>query len=291
MKSRDFYALMGSGALFLIMLLIYLPVLVAEEVDVIYVDADSCGYEVSVALSRNYRELRGLSTRYWENILIRDKTLVVVLYTNISPIDAYRELHRLLDEVKAYQGIVEVIATDVVSGYVDYPIEVVIDSEDIWMYCLHGDMEALNRIAQVIRRNIRSSEGFNMGLTASYYVVVAAAALTGITLSISDRTRDAVNKALKAILLLKFMLIVLGLKITREDALGHPLRSEIYKLIVENTCIAFPEIQRKLQLSRATLEWHISLLLRAGLIKEVKKNKTRHYVVNGYISEPICTSN
>lgn len=67
-------------------------------------------------------------------------------------------------------------------------------------------------------------------------------------------------------------------------ALSHPARLEVIDYLAMNGHARFSTIHAHLELSVATVFQHLVVLLKHGLISEIKVGKTKYY----YINEKTC---
>lgn len=266
--------MLGLGLLLLAVVFLALGVGVSTaRSQLIYVDGDSCGYEVARALA-TMPGLWGYIARYWEldPALLREGVVLVVLYTNITPVEAFNKLQIL----KNNPGVITIVTDVALEHLGEVSQRRVINTTDLWMYCVYEDQEALNRIALVIKSNLpESTQGW---FNTSPYVLIAGLAVLAASLSFNSEVRDFARKtgrrAYSTVLLL---IAVLGLRIRGEKALEHPLRVEICRMLMQNGEMSFSEIKSKLNVGRGTLEWHLNLLVRAGVVEEIKRNRARFY--------------
>jgi len=137
-------------------------------------------------------------------------------------------------------------------------------NHDLWSYCLTNDNKTLEKIAREIQKTLENTENkFNPQLPIATLLAVIGTA--GLTISFLDEIKEFMRKHKIPLLAIP---VLLRTKIKYEDALEHPLRRQIYELISRNGAIPFSKI---LELgSKAVIEWHTFILIRSGLIKEIK---------------------
>ncbi|MCE4613373.1 MAG: winged helix-turn-helix domain-containing protein [Desulfurococcales archaeon] len=78
------------------------------------------------------------------------------------------------------------------------------------------------------------------------------------------------------------IMVPLRIRTAERNALGHPVRRKILRLLGERGYLYFNELWRELGTSKATLSWHLDVLYRAGLIGYLKYKKYMLY----YIATP-----
>lgn len=69
---------------------------------------------------------------------------------------------------------------------------------------------------------------------------------------------------------IKKKLIVDGSKLTRDNILKNPIRSEIYNFISKNPALNFTQILKKFNLHSYTARWHLEMLKKFGFIRQKK---------------------
>jgi hypothetical protein len=232
-----------------------------------YIVFDSCGYETVKAIARMYPNISGSILLPWQLSTVPRNSIVVVLATNIS---IGLELIKSVDLSQATLVVTDIVGNvDVASG--------VINHSDAWLYCIYKDRDALNRIA----RAIMSVKTFRSASQASLTPLLAAVAVAGVAAStysmyraFEDRLKDFVDKVKRVIPLP--ILVLLRIKIEKEEALNHPLRRAMYEVITKSGAIKLYDL---LKLgSRASIEWHVWILIRTGLVSEVRVGKKRYLI-------------
>jgi predicted transcriptional regulator len=105
-------------------------------------------------------------------------------------------------------------------------------------------------------------------------VAVAVVGAASMYRAFEDGLKDFVDKVKRVIPLP--ILVLLRIKIEKEEALNHPLRRAIYEVITKSGAIKFYDL---LKLgSRASIEWHVWILIRTGLVSEVRVGKKRYLI-------------
>jgi len=223
-----------------------------------YIVLDSCGYEVARDLVKKYPELYG---RILFQVGLNEtiKSPLVVLATNISR----GEYSDVVGYLSRFNGLV--VSTDVVSS------KGALDSSDLWSYCLHGDQEVLERVANKIIESVKTQQSTTvlaptMGLLAITIVV------GGVFIASScDDIKDLVRRI--KIPLPLIIPIILREKVSAENALNHSIRLKIYEVVRSNGVVPFSKI---LELGgKAVVEWHTFILTRSGLVIELKIGRGR----------------
>ncbi len=224
---------------------------VEEPQLIVYVAYDSCGYEVARNLNKYYPSISGIIVSPGQHI--ENTCLEVHLATNISLLTSHGAT------VAHYKSTSKnTIYTDVLSD------NGLLKNHDLWSYCLTNDNKTLEKIAREIQKTLENTENkFNPQLPIATLLAVIGTA--GLTISFLDEIKEFMRKHKIPLLAIP---VLLRTKIKYEDALEHPLRRQIYELISRNGAIPFSKI---LELgSKAVIEWHTFILIRSGLIKEIK---------------------
>lgn len=242
---------------------------------VVYVVGDTCGYELATRLS-SYPGLRGSIVNVNEVEMTRPNigrdTLVVFIYTNASSIGSYRS--RLLE----WQEILSshlVVSTDIVQNITG--ARNVILNDDIWSYCMYGDTESFNRVLGTIQNVLYQYSPPRGEIPLVSLALFTSAIILGIATyfdELSNAFKGLIGRALSFVAIFAMFL---GLRIDRSKIFEHPTRQEIYRYLLENGDVSFSDLMNNLKCSRATLEWHLSLLIRAGIIEEYRRGKVRYY--------------
>jgi DNA-binding transcriptional ArsR family regulator len=269
-KRRDGKTLLVSAILVVLIALLALTSLsiVSQRLRIVYVVYDSCGFEVARDLIKRYPELRGVIL-YPEQELNEPVDLAVFLGLNITT--RLSEIARnSLDKFSS-----RTIYTDFLKP------DGAIPTSDLWRYCIDEDEEALDRIAEIIIKNIsvKSQPQINLPLHPLVPVLVATVVAT-ISISQWDRLKDLTRRIKLPLPLI--IPILLRQKIKIDEVLNHPLRKRIYELVYQNGVVPFSEI---LEIgSKASIEWHTYVLIRSGLVLELKitngRNKKRYLAIN-----------
>jgi hypothetical protein len=200
----------------------------------------------------------------WQLSAVPKGSIVVVLATNIS---IGLELLKSVDLSQA-----TLVATDI-AGNVDAGSNI-INYSDVWLYCIYKDRDALSRIASAVMRAKPSARASLAPLTPLLAAVAVAGVAASMYRAFEDKLKDFVDKAKRVIPLP--ILVLLRVKVEKEDALSHPLRRAIYETVVSNGTVKPSDLLRLG--SRATIEWHVWILIRAGLVSEVRIGKKRYLI-------------
>jgi len=228
----------------------------------IYIAFDSCGYEVAKALNTLYPEARGEIFFPWQLSSVSRETVVVVLATNIS---STSDVETILSWAKAHRGFTY-ISTDVLN-ISRYRIKV----DDIWLYCIYKDGEALKRIAEEILNVGGSSSKLDI---EEAYILVAVIGVATTSISLLQLFKEKIEEFFNRVRI--FIPPILRIKISREEALNHPLRKAIYNAVASTGIMRYTDLV-KLG-SKASIEWHIWILLRSGILVELKVGRKRYIV-------------
>lgn len=266
--------------LLLIAILALLALLIAMVVlaySYTYIVFDSCGYETAKALTKMYPNISGHILFPWQINTVPRNSIVVVLATNIS---IGLELIKSVDLSQA-----TLVVTDIV-GNVDVGNSI-INYSDAWLYCIYKDRDALNRIARAVM-SVKSSVSASQASLTPLLVAVAVA-VVGVAASMyrafEDKLKDFIDKVKKVIPLP--ILVLLRIKIEKEEVLNHPLRRAIYEVITNSGAIKLRDL---LKLgSRASIEWHVWILIRTGLVSEVRVGKKRYLIDPANIEQSLKT--
>lgn len=253
--------------LLLIAILALLALLIAMVVlaySYTYIVFDSCGYETAKALTKMYPNISGPILFPWQINTVPRNSIVVVLATNIS---IGLELIKSVDFSQA-----TLVATDIV-GNVDVGNSI-INYSDVWLYCIYKDRDALNRIARAVMSVKPSVSTSQASLTPLLVAVAVVGVAASMYRAFEDKLKDFIDKVKKVIPLP--ILVFLRIKIEKEEALNHPLRRAIYEVITNSSAIKLRDL---LKLgSRASIEWHVWILIRTGLVSEVRVGKKRYLI-------------
>ena len=253
--------------LLLIAILAMLTLLIAMVVlaySYTYIVFDSCGYETAKTLTKMYPNISGPILFPWQINTVPRNSIVVVLATNIS-IGL-----ELIKSVNLSQATL--VATDIV-GNVDVGNSI-INYSDVWLYCIYKDRDALNRIARAVMSVKPSVSTSQASLTPLLVAVAVVGVATSIYRAFEDKLKDFIDKVKRVIPLP--ILVLLRIKIEKEEALNHPLRRAIYEVITNSGAIKLYDL---LKLgSRASIEWHVWILIRTGLVSEVRVGKKRYLI-------------
>jgi len=264
--------------LLLIAILALLALLIAMVVlaySYTYIVFDSCGYETAKALTKMYPNISGPILFPWQINTVPRNSIVVVLATNIS---IGLELIKSVDFSQA-----TLVATDIV-GNVDVGNSI-INYSDVWLYCIYKDRDALNRIARAVMSVKPSVSTSQASLTPLLVAVAVVGVAASMYRAFEDKLKDFIDKVKKVIPLP--ILVFLRIKIEKEEALNHPLRRAIYEVITNSSAIKLRDL---LKLgSRASIEWHVWILIRTGLVSEVRVGKKRYLIDPANIEQSLKT--
>jgi len=228
----------------------------------IYIAFDSCGYEVAKALNTLYPEARGEIFFPWQLNSISRETVVVVLATNIS---SASDVETILSWAKAHRDLAY-ISTDVLN-ISKYKVRV----DDIWLYCIYKDDEAIKRIAEEILNVSVSGSKLNI---EEAYILVAVVGVATASISLLQLFKEKIEEFFNRVRI--FIPPILRIKISREEALNHPLRKTIYDAVASIGVMRYADL---LKLgSKASVEWHLWILLRSGILVELKVGRKRYIV-------------
>jgi len=262
--SRASVALVVAGVT-LLLLFLYVAELGVASPGRVYVVFDSCGYETVKALVSSYPEAKGEVHPPGQLPYPPPQgAVVVLLVTNISPRSYVEQALAWAREI-AYATYITTDLLNLSSSRVS--------STDIWLYCTYGDSEALRRIAEVVLGvNLVSSTPHS--LSTSALAVSAVLVATSITLLqvLREKVEDFLKKVGAVIVppLLRF-------RVSREEALEHPLRRAIYEAVASAGALRYKDLMKFG--SRATIDWHLWILTRSKLLVELRVGRGR-YIVN-----------
>lgn len=231
---------------------------------VVFVVFDSCGFEVAKAVNRLYFRNSGVIVFSREVSDIDPGLYYVVLATNIS---SRTEISRILDLILTRNG--KYVATSVVGAG-----ESVISHEDLWSYCLYGDEDALRRVVEAIRVEERSqSPPLVLPLLVGAVALISASTIS-LNQSLRGRVKSLLERAWGALAV--FFSILLGIRIRGMDVLEHPVRKAIYERVSSEGAVPVSALTKTY--SRGVLEWHLSVLIRAGFLREVRVGNRRFII-------------
>jgi DNA-binding transcriptional ArsR family regulator len=223
-----------------------------------YIALDSCSYEATRDLVKKYPELYG-RILFPVDLNETIESPLVVLATNISRV----EYNDLVGYLSRFNGLVA--STDVVSS------KGALNSSDLWSYCLHGDQEALERVANGIIESVKTQQSTTVLAPTMGLLALAIVAAIVFIASSWDDIKDFIRRI--KIPLPLIIPIILRQKVSVEDALNHPFRLKIYELVRSNGAVPFSKV---LELGgKAEVEWHTFILTRTGLVTELKIGRGR----------------
>jgi len=223
-----------------------------------YIVLDSCSYEVARDLVKKYPELHG-RILFPVDLNETIESPVVVLATNISR----GEYSDVVGYLSRFNGLVA--STDVVSS------KGALNSSDLWSYCLYGDQDALERVANGIIVSVKTQQSTTVLAPTMGVLAIATVAASVFIASSWDDIRDVIRRI--KIPLPLIIPIILRQKVSVEDALNHPIRLKIYELVRSNGAVPFSKV---LELGgKAVVEWHTFILTRSGLVIELKIGRGR----------------
>jgi len=220
---------------------------------------DSCGYEVATALIE-----RGLLDA------------VVVAPANIEALDLSRTRVAVLAILStATEGFLELdrplyASTDTL----EVRAERIVSAADLVAYCVYRDLDALARVAQVLKP--QSSPPVLKIEAILLVVAVAVAATLSVGKELQVRFREPLRRV-AATISISLSLLMAKTKLGYADLLNHPIRATILEVLKTRGVADFGELMRYTKASRATLEWHLWVLKTRGLIVEVKSGRRRLY--------------
>ncbi len=263
MRGRAATLLAVAGAA-TILLLLYVAIPGAASSSRVYVVFDSCGCETVKALLSLYPEARG--EVYPPGRLPHPPpqvAVVVLLVTNISPSGYVEQALAWAREI-AYATYITTDLLNLTSFRVSF--------DDIWLYCMYKDSEALRRVAEaVLRVSLASSTPY----TLSTGTLAVAAVLVATSITLLQLLREKVEDFLKKV---GVILIPppLRFKVGREEALEHPLRRAIYEAVASAGALRYRDLMKFG--SRATVDWHLWILTRSKLLLELRVGRGRYVV-------------
>lgn len=239
-----------------------------------YVVFDSCGYQLSRDIIERYPELNGTVIDVTGlSSLGEHGDVLVFLYSNASlPVNIPEIGQSMLDNSVVTDLFAEKFLgnSHVAAGE--------IESDAIIRYCTEGDEGSLDYIASKIREVARA--GASPPAPPILLLSVGAAALAGAALS--QKAEDIAEKA-RSLLIRTLGLVVfsiLGSLYKRpEDVINSsPARKAIWEYVNELGAVRFSQLLKKFDMPRGTLEWHIFLLAKFGLLKEIRIRRKRYIV-------------
>lgn len=265
---REFCGILVT--LVLLVGLAFSPVGLVSEGYLIVV-GDTCGYEVAVSLVERYG-INAVVIPYSQLSDVPSDMVLVVLFTNATPSAGFEHVSELLNGLE-----IPVVVTDVFYNYVSnnrgllLNIVSVISTDNTWQYCLYHDEISLAKIEIALR--------VRPGLPVfTLLAVVAGVIAVASSLHFNPDVRELFRSASRRLLLVLLgSLSLLHMKIRREELFNHPIRVEIVRIIYSRGEATFSELMKEIGCSRATLEWHLSILIRAKAIEEVRVGRKRVY--------------
>jgi len=258
----------------ILLLLLLFPRVYGEGT--LYISTDSCSYEIYRDLMKTYPNLTG------EIAILADLNgIKISSYRKVVFLGTSASLQRQLSEV------VERLTKDppktlIVSQYVGeyYGIKAssYVPDEYIWKYCLYRDDKSLYNIAEIIWR----SNGEPAQSLSQLLPFLAALSVGTIATSylLSKHVGEFIEKLRTALIKLigLIALPVLRVKLEREEVLNHPLRKSIYDYVSSKVVVRLSDLMRELKLPRGTTEWHLHLLVKYGLVRELRVGRKRYVV-------------
>jgi predicted transcriptional regulator len=256
----------GAFAILLVIIvyLFFFSSAVYAQHRMVFVVFDSCGFEVAKAVNKLYFNNSGIIAFSQSISDIDPDSYYVVLATNIS---SQAEISRVLELILTRNA--KYVGTSILGTKNN-----TISCEDLWSYCLYSDEEALKRIAEAIRiKQEHTSPPTVLPLVVGVVGLISVSAIS-INQSIRGRIKSILEKAWSTLVIL--FSILLRVRIRREDALEHPIRKAIYEKVSSEGVVPLSALAKTY--SRGVLEWHISVLIRAGLLREVKVANKRFII-------------
>jgi hypothetical protein len=191
-----------------------------------------CSYEVAKAITKLYLNISGPILFPWQLNTVPRNSIVVILATSIS---IGLELLKLVDLSQA-----TLVASDIVEN-VDVANSI-INHSDVWLYCIYKDRSALDRIARIIM-SVKPFRSASPAPLTPLLVAAAVGAVVSMCRAFEDKLKDFVDKVKKVIPVP--MLVLLRIKIEKEEALNHLLRRAIYEAITKSGAIKLYDLLEK----------------------------------------------
>ncbi|MEM0341074.1 MAG: winged helix-turn-helix domain-containing protein [Acidilobaceae archaeon] len=226
------------------------------------VPLDSCSFEVSRELSeRKLVESVIVYPSELETLDLRKARLVVL--TAYPPEET---------NLKAFLKLVEEGRTNVYasSDLLTLQSSRTVSSEDLRAWCELNDEKALLRVAESLK-----ADDFSMTPLLTLGVLA-------VTLAILKSSTNTLNKVVEKVQETPAVLAALYLKLRKRGKLeesevfDHPIRASIIEALRESS-MSFSQLQQKLNISRAVLEWHLEVLKSYGVVLEERNGRSRVY--------------
>jgi len=224
---------------------------------VIFVVFDSCSYEVASDINRLFLNNTGIIVFPYTITSVTSSSYYVVLATNIS---FQSEVDRVLKLITTSSNT-RYVGTSILSVSNN-----IISHEDLWSYCIYRDEDSLRRVFETISVREETSKS-TLPLPLPIVALVVASIMVFSISQISQSSKEKIITAFKkAFILLLFTL--LRFRIRSENLLEHPVRRAIYEKVISEKVVPISGLMKIT--NRAVLEWHLSVLVRAGIIREIR---------------------
>ncbi|MEM1873724.1 MAG: helix-turn-helix domain-containing protein [Acidilobaceae archaeon] len=263
MASARALALVALAAVLAVALAVYkLGGVAGAASPLLLIPLDSCSFEVS-------RELveRGLV----EGLVVHPASLTPegLSDARVVLLAAYQPEREMLEWVlgRLEESQARVYAS---SNILSVTSKRLVHSSDLRAWCEEGSEEALVRVSEALRDDGVNPATFAIPLALVAIVAVTVAA-SGAASSLWERLREA-----------PLVIAILALKLRKRgrldesEVLAHPLRASIIGILRESPA-SFAELQSKLGVSRAVLEWHLGVLRAYGVVVEERNGRSRVY--------------
>lgn len=233
---------------------------------------DTCSFEVATSIIEDYG-VNAIVIPYQQLSGIPEEATLVVLFTNATSTEGFEHVAELLKN-SASRLVVTDIFYEYVSSKRGLALDVIniVPTEHMWRYCIYRDKQSLVIIEVALRPKPPISP--YVLLTTVGGVIAVSASIHLSPPEVKEFVKRKFGKLLIAIL---SSFLLLHMKMKRDDLFKHPVRVEIVKKVSSRKEVAFSELLREIGCSRATLEWHLSLLVRAKVLEEVRIGKRRIY--------------
>jgi hypothetical protein len=261
------------GSFIIILYVLFAFTAIYAQNQVVFVVFDSCSYEVARDINKLFLNNTGYVAFSYIITNVTPSSYYIILATNTSLQSEIGRVLKIITNSNAHY-----IGTSILSVNNN-----IISHEDLWSYCLYGDLNALKRIFETII--IREETPKSTPLLPLIIGTLIVASITVFSISqISQSSREKITTIFKKPLIL-LLLTLLRFRIRSENILEHPIRRTIYEKVISEKVVPISTLMKIS--SRAVLEWHLSVLVRAGIIREIRVVNKRFIIDPKHLNEAL----
>jgi len=156
----------------------------------------------------------------------------------------------------------------------------VVPYNPVWAWLDTRDDLYFDLVAKSLERAVELARRSRLGRA-----LALATLLAGSTLAAYSSLRSVMHKQHSSRSRQRSPVIILGVRVSAEDAVKHPVRKKILELIDEFGAISFNELWRLLGVAKATVAWHISVLQRLKIVNIIRYKRYAYIYVNSLYGE------